>query len=138
MSEGSKLEAQGLLEKALAAYATERHWDGAIRLSMTLNRHLDAAKFCLQAQRPWDAAVCFQRGGAHQECLAALIQLTPASVRYRDACVHAVRVAQTPMDGGFCVPEILRAPKPGLVRNDREVTAWDLVPAHPRSRPACK
>ena len=95
MSEGSKLEAQGLLEKALAAYATERHWDGAIRLSMTLNRHLDAAKFCLQAQRPWDAAVCFQRGGAHQECLAALIQLTPASVRYRDACVHAVRVAQT-------------------------------------------
>ncbi len=115
MSEGSKLEAQGLLEKALAAYASERNWDGAIRLSMTLNRHLDAAKFCLQAQRPWDAAVCFQRGGAHKECLAALLQITPAAARYRDACVHAIRVAQTlgtPLDtmSSFFMPFISYAP----------------------------
>ena len=95
MSEGTKLEAQGLLDKALEAYVDERHWDGAIRLAMQLKRHLEAARFCLQAQRPWDAAVCFQRGGAQKDCLAALLHVTPTSARYRDACVHAVRVAQT-------------------------------------------
>lgn len=95
MSEGAKLEAQGFLEKALSAYVNERQWDGAVRLAMSLNRQLDAARYCLQAQRPWDAAVCFQRGGAHKECLAALLQVTPTSARYRDACVHAVRVANT-------------------------------------------
>lgn len=95
MSEGAKLEAQGFLEKALSAYVNERQWDGAVRLAMGLNRQLDAARYCLQAQRPWDAAVCFQRGGAHKECLAALLQVTPTSARYRDACVHAVRVANT-------------------------------------------
>jgi eukaryotic-like serine/threonine-protein kinase len=95
MSEGRKLEAQGLLEKALAAFVSERDWEGAVRLAMRLNRHLDAARYCLQAQRPWDAAVCFQRGGSQKECLAALLQVTPAHSRYRDACVHAIRVAQT-------------------------------------------
>lgn len=95
MSEGAKLETRGLLERALAAYVSERNWEGAVRLAMHFNRHLDAAKYCLQAQRPWDAAVCFQRGGAQKECLAALMQVTPAAARYRDACVHAIRVAQT-------------------------------------------
>src|SRR6478752_10223405 len=95
MSEGRKLEAAGNLERALGAYVSERDWENSVRLAMQLNRHLDAARYCLQAQRPWDAAVCFQRGGSHKECLAALLQVTPAHARYRDACVHAIRVART-------------------------------------------
>ncbi|MDP1823604.1 MAG: protein kinase [Archangium sp.] len=115
MSDGAKLEALGHLEKALTAYVAERQWDGAVRLAMSLNRQLDAARYCLQAQRHWDAAVCFQRGGAQKECLAALVQVTPANARYRDACVHAVRVAQslgTPLDSmsSWFMPFISYAP----------------------------
>src|ERR1035437_3088717 len=111
MSEGTKLEAQGLLEKAQAAYAAERHWDGAIRVALTLKRPVDAARYLLEAERPWDAAVCFQRGGAQKECLAALLKVTPASSRYCDACVHAVRVAHalgTPLEtmSSFFMPFI--------------------------------
>jgi serine/threonine-protein kinase len=86
-----------------------------VRLAMSLNRHLEAARYCLQAQRPWDAAVCFQRGGSQKECLAALLQVTPAHSRYRDACVHAIRVARTlgtPIDSlsSFFMPFISYAP----------------------------
>jgi serine/threonine-protein kinase len=115
MSEGIRLEAQGHLEKALTAYVSEKHWDGAVRVAMSLNRHLDAAKFCLQAGRPWDAAVCFQRANAPRECLQALLQVTPQNTRYRDACVHAIRVAQTlqmPLDtmSAFFMPFLSRVP----------------------------
>ena len=115
MSEGRKLEAQGLLEKALTAYAAEEDWDGAVRLAVSLNRQLEAARLCLQANRPWDAAVLFQRGGAPKDCLAALLQVTPASPRYRDACVHAIRVSHvlgTPLEtmSSFFMPFISHAP----------------------------
>ncbi len=115
MSEGRKLEAAGNLERALGAYVSERDWENSVRLAMQLNRHLDAARYCLQAQRPWDAAVCFQRGGSQKECLAALLQVTPAHARYRDACVHAIRVARTlgtPIDSlsSFFMPFISYAP----------------------------
>ena len=89
MSEGRKLEAAGNLERALGAYVSERDWENSVRLAMQLNRHLDAARYCLQAQRPWDAAVCFQRGGSQKECLAALLQVTPAHSRYL-VVLHAV------------------------------------------------
>lgn len=115
MNDGTKLEAQGHLEKALSAYVGEKHWEDAVRVAMSLNRQLDAARYLLQAHRHWDAAVCFQRAGAPKECLAALLQVPPASTRYRDACVHAVRVAEslrTPLDSisSFFIPFISHAP----------------------------
>lgn len=93
MSGGARLEAQGLLEEALDAFVAERDWNGAARVAMALGRHVDAATYLLEAQRFWDAAVCFQRGGALKECLAALVRVPATSERYRQACVHAVRVA---------------------------------------------
>ncbi|MFT3712893.1 MAG: protein kinase [Archangium sp.] len=93
MSDAARLEAQGKLEEALKVFAGQRDWDGAVRVAMALNRHLEAAHFCLEAQRFWDAAVCFQRGGALQECLSALTRIVPTNPRYQQAVVHAVRVA---------------------------------------------
>ena len=61
MSDGARLEAQGQLEKALAAYVGHRDWESAVRVALHLNRQLDAARYCLEAQRPYDAAVCFLR-----------------------------------------------------------------------------
>ncbi len=94
MSDGARLEAQGQLEKALAAYVGHRDWESAVRLALHLNRQLDAARYCLEAQRPYDAAVCFQRAGQHKECFEALLKVAAHTPRYRSACVHAVRVAQ--------------------------------------------
>lgn len=93
MSDGARLEAQGKLEDALRAFTSQRDWDGAVRVAMALNRHLEAANYCLQASRFWDAAVCFQRAGALPECLAAIARVPTTHARYRQAVVHAVRVA---------------------------------------------
>jgi len=93
VSDGARLESQGKLDEALKAFAGHKDWDGAVRVAMALNRHLEAAQFCLEAQRYWDAAVCFQRGGALKECLAALLKVQASHPRYRQACVQVVRVA---------------------------------------------
>ncbi|MEW5739560.1 MAG: protein kinase [Myxococcota bacterium] len=115
MSDAKKLEAMGRLEDALRAFVSQRDWDGAARVAVALNRPLDAGRFHLEAQRPWDAAVCFQRGGAMQDCLNALVKVPAHSPRYRSACVQAVRVA--PMLGAhldsfatFFMPFIAQAP----------------------------
>ena len=115
MSEGARLEAQGLLERALTAYVGHREWDGAVRVAMSLNRQLEAARYLLEARRPYDAAVCFQRAGAPRECLDALLQVPPGTARYASACVHAVRVAEllsVPLDqlSRFFMPFISQAP----------------------------
>ncbi len=95
MDEGAQLEAKGALDKALAAYAKAKDWDNAIRLASSLNRHLEAAQLCQKAQKPFEAAVCFQRAGKLSECLEMLVQVPAASPRYRGACIQAVRVAVT-------------------------------------------
>lgn len=115
MSDGARLEAQGKLDEALKAFAGQRDWDGAIRVAMALNRHLEAANYCLEAARFWDAAVCFQRGGALQECLTTLGKIPAGNQRYRQAVVHAVRVAGligTPLDSlsTWLMPFIGHAP----------------------------
>jgi serine/threonine-protein kinase len=115
MSDGARLEASGKLEEALKTFASQRDWDGAVRVAMALNRHLEAANYCLEAGRFWDAAVCFQRGGALQECIAALGRVPANNARYRQAVVHAVRVAgliNTPLDSlsTWLMPFIGHAP----------------------------
>lgn len=93
MSDGARLEAQGKLDEALKAFTGHRDWDGAVRVAMALNRHADAGKYCLEAQRWWDAAVCFQRAGQLKDCLGALLKVPATNPRYRQACVQVVRVA---------------------------------------------
>ncbi|MBL8910148.1 MAG: protein kinase [Archangium sp.] len=115
MSDGARLESQGKLDEALKAFAGQRDWDGAVRVAMALNRHVEAANYCLEAARFWDAAVCFQRGGALQECLSALGKIPATNQRYRQAVVHAVRVAgliDTPLDSlsTWLMPFIGHAP----------------------------
>ncbi|MFT3836250.1 MAG: protein kinase [Myxococcaceae bacterium] len=102
MDEGAALEEKGHLEQALALYVRKQQWENAARLATSLDRNLDAAKYCLAANNPYEAAVCFQKAGALKECLDALVKVPPTSLRYRHACVHAVRVAQmvgTPLPG---------------------------------------
>src|SRR5688500_17363402 len=94
MDEGAKFEADGKPEQALATYVRGRQWSSAARVALSLDRNLEAANYCLQAGRPYDAAVCFQKVGALKECLDALRQVPATSPRYRSACVHAVRVTQ--------------------------------------------
>jgi serine/threonine-protein kinase len=94
LDEGAALEEKGHFEQALALYVRKQQWDHASRVAASLDRNLDAAKYCLSAGKPWEAAVCYQKAGALTECLGALVKVPPSSPRYRHACVHAVRVAQ--------------------------------------------
>ena len=101
MDEGSKLEAQGSLDQALAAYVREQQWPQAARLALRLDRPAEAASHWLQAGQPYDAAVCFQRASMLKECLDALLQVPSTEPRYRAACVHAIRLSVSlgePMD----------------------------------------
>lgn len=95
MADGQKLEAQGRFDDALAAYVRAQQWEHAARVAIALDKNLEAARFFLSAQRPYDAAVCFQKAGALQDCLGALVKVPASSPRYRAACVHAIRMAQT-------------------------------------------
>ncbi|MBS1148532.1 MAG: serine/threonine protein kinase [Myxococcaceae bacterium] len=115
MDEGEKLEAAGKPDQALTFYVRGRQWSHAARLALSLNRNLEAANYCMQAGRPYDAAVCFQKVGALKDCLNALKQVPSESPRYRSACVHAVRVAQlaeTSLDSisSFLLPFISSKP----------------------------
>lgn len=93
-TEGARLEKAGNLQGALDWYVLSGEWDHAARVALSLNRGKEAGTYYLQAARPYDAAVCFQKAGALAECLEALKQVTPASPRYRSACVHMIRVAE--------------------------------------------
>ena len=95
MADAATLEAQGQLEQALELYVRAQQWEGAARVALGLDRGVEAAQFFLKAHRPYDAAVCFQKAGAIRECLGALLKVLPSSPRYRSACVHVVRVAQS-------------------------------------------
>ncbi|MBS2027468.1 MAG: protein kinase [Deltaproteobacteria bacterium] len=101
MDEASKLEAQGSLDQALAAYVREQQWPQAARLAVRLDRPGEAGRFWLQAGQPYDAAVCFQRASMLKECLDALLLVPNTEPRYRAACVHAIRLTVSlgePMD----------------------------------------
>ncbi|MFZ5444496.1 MAG: protein kinase domain-containing protein [Myxococcota bacterium] len=115
LADGKKLEARGRLAEALDAYVAQRAWEDAIRLAVSLERHADAARYCLEAGRPYDAAVCFQRAGQMKDCLGALMRVPATSPRYRAACVQAVRVAlvvNAPLESlsSFFIPFIGQAP----------------------------
>ncbi len=94
MDEGAVLEERGNYEHALAAYVRKRQWEAAARVAASLDRNFEAAGYCLAANQPYEAAVCYQKAGKLKECLEALVKVAPTSPRYRPACVHAVRVAQ--------------------------------------------
>ncbi len=93
-TEGERLEKSGNLQQALDWYVLSGAWDQAARVALSLNRVKEAGTYSLQANRPYDAAVCFQKAGALQECLEALKLVPAGSARYRAACVHMIRVAQ--------------------------------------------
>ncbi|HEY3448588.1 MAG TPA: protein kinase [Myxococcales bacterium] len=93
MEDAATALGQNAVVQALEASVRAQDWGLAARHAVTLGRHLDAAKYFLVARQPYEAAVCFQKAGAQNECLSALMQVPPSSPRYRPACVHAVRVA---------------------------------------------
>jgi eukaryotic-like serine/threonine-protein kinase len=94
MADPQKLEALGRLDEAMAVYAKSAQWDHAARVALGLDKNLEAAGYFLNAQRPYDAAVCFQKAGSPRDCLGALTRVPSSSPRYREACVHAVRMTQ--------------------------------------------
>src|SRR5689334_4932037 len=58
-------------------------------------RFLDAARWFLEAQHPYDAAVCFQKANQLKDCFDALLKVSSASPPYRLAALHATRIAIT-------------------------------------------
>lgn len=87
------LEASGNLEQALRVYLLHKQWSEAARIARKMGKSLEAARLYVDADMPFEAAVCFFEARDTTRCLEQLVRVPKEHERYRSACAQAVRLA---------------------------------------------
>jgi tetratricopeptide (TPR) repeat protein len=87
-----RLESAGKQEAAMETYAQQKQWADAARLARALGKAERAAGYFAEAAMPFEAAECYLQCRNRDRALASLWQVTAAHPRYREACMHAIRI----------------------------------------------
>jgi eukaryotic-like serine/threonine-protein kinase len=93
LDRAKRLEQEGKLEPALAAYVELRAFSHAGRVARKLGRPVEAAQMFVDATMPFEAAVCFSEASDPRQALQWLSRVPRDDERYRKASIHAIRLA---------------------------------------------
>lgn len=88
-----ELEQTGKDEAALKAFADAREWKDAGRVARDLGRLQQAARYFMNGELYFEAAVCHIDAGDAESALDCLIRIDRDDPRYRSACMQVIRTA---------------------------------------------
>jgi serine/threonine-protein kinase len=92
--EALQLEQDGKREEALAAYVDLGLLKDGARVAWLLGRARESGDLSLRAGLFYEAALCFMHAQDPEAALSALSRMPQEDPRYREACLHAVSMAQ--------------------------------------------
>jgi tetratricopeptide (TPR) repeat protein len=101
------LEAAGNLEQALRLYLAHKQWGDAARIARRMGKPAEAAKLYIDADMPFEAAVCLFEARDTGRCLEQLVRVPREHERYRSACAQAIRIANERDTLNFQVDRLL-------------------------------
>jgi len=96
-----KLEQEGNLPGAMAAYIQGKAYGDAGRLARKLGRPADAGPYFEEAGMYYEAAVCWSEAQDMRRCLDALSRVPRDHPRYRGCAVKAIEISAQQNEIGF-------------------------------------
>ncbi len=96
-----KLEQEGNLPAAMAAYIQGKAYGEAGRLARKLGRPADAGPYFEEAGMYYEAAVCWSEAQDMRRCLDALSRVARDHPRYRGCAVKAIEISAQQNEIGF-------------------------------------
>ncbi len=127
MAAAQRLEQEGKLRPALAAFMQLRRHADAARVARKLGDLSQAAHLYLGGAMPFEAAGCYFEAGDSGKCLDALVHVPREDPRYRDACVQAVRIASELGVLDFALDQFLAPFARSNPRGDAEFAAFSAL-----------
>jgi len=98
---GMRLEQEGNLAGALAAYIQSKAYSDAGRVARKLGRPAEAGPFFEEAGMYYEAAVCWNEAQDLRRCIDALVRVQRDHPRYRGCAVKAIELSSQQNEIGF-------------------------------------
>ncbi len=98
---GMRLEQEGNLPGALAAYIQSKAYADAGRIARKIGKPAEAGPFFEEAGMYYEAAVCWSEAQEMRRCLDALVRIPRDHARYRGCALKAIEISAQQNQIGF-------------------------------------